>query len=132
MISLSEILAELDEIYASKSWKITAPLRWMASQFRLIFEYGLIARAIILIRRSFRHLIKELVKRPKIKQFGKWILKRSKKSKKLESFYYETTINTTFEDSKKLSKNPIVINLNEDAQEIYMEIKNSLENKRES
>ena len=124
MTLAKEMLADRDAIFASKSWKVTAPLRWITLQYRLLFEYGPRARATSFMNRLFRHLIKELIKRPKIKQIGIRLLKRSKIRKKIEKFYFKTTINKLFEEPKRLSR--YSIDLNEDAQEIYMIIKNSL------
>ena len=35
---------QLSDIYRSRSWRLTAPLRWVLLQFRLLKEYGLVSR----------------------------------------------------------------------------------------
>lgn len=34
----------LNALYASRSWRITAPLRWVGQQMRLLRQHGLMAR----------------------------------------------------------------------------------------
>jgi SAM-dependent methyltransferase len=125
MVLATENLAGINAIYASKSWKITKPLRWITMQYRLLFEYGLIARATSLMKRCIRLILKELIKRPKVKQTAIRLLKRSNLRKKLENFYFEKTINKPILESR----NPDILQLNEDAQEIYIEIRDSLNKK---
>jgi SAM-dependent methyltransferase len=130
MVLAAETLTSLNAIYASKSWKITAPLRWISLQYRLLFEYGPKARATSFAKKCFYYLIRELIKRKKIKEIGIKMLKKTKLRKRVENFYFGRKINNSFEKSNNSSKNQNILNLNEDAQEIYLDIKNNLNTKR--
>ena len=130
MVLAAETLTSLNAIYASKSWKITAPLRWISLQYRLLFEYGPKARATSFAKKCFYYLIRELIKRKKIKEIGIKMLKKTKLRKRVENFYFGRKINKSFEKSNNSSKNQNILNLNEDAQEIYLDIKNNLNTKR--
>jgi O-antigen chain-terminating methyltransferase len=130
MVLAAETLTSLNAIYASKSWKITAPLRWISLQYRLLFEYGPKARATSFAKKCFYYLIRELIKRKKIKEIGIKMLKKTKLRKRVENFYFGRKINKSFEKSNNSSKNQNILNLNEDAQEIYLVIKNNLNTKR--
>lgn len=46
-----QAVGALDAVYASRSWRITAPLRWMAFQFHLLREHGFGGRAKAFLRR---------------------------------------------------------------------------------
>lgn len=56
--------AHLDAIYRSKSWRITAPLRWIAKQVRLIFKHGPPSRFVSLKKRGLRKLNHHLLDHP--------------------------------------------------------------------
>jgi O-antigen chain-terminating methyltransferase len=50
----AEIYAQLKLIYMSRSWRITAPLRWLSFQIKLLREHGPMKRFIALMQKLYR------------------------------------------------------------------------------
>jgi len=48
---------ELEKVYRSKSWQITAPLRWLLHQFRLIHKQGLKLR----VKAGYKRFLKKII-----------------------------------------------------------------------
>jgi FkbM family methyltransferase len=57
----------LDSVYKSRSWRLTAPLRWCAGQFRLFRQHGLRTRFISLLRKIARKINQELIIHPRLR-----------------------------------------------------------------
>jgi hypothetical protein len=64
---------ELIAVYNSKSWRITAPLRWPVNQFRLLKMHGFKSRAKALINKLLRKLNAYLLGRPKLRRTLLWL-----------------------------------------------------------
>jgi O-antigen chain-terminating methyltransferase len=58
------VQAHLDGLLNSKSWRMTAPLRWVFEQGRRLREHGLMARTKALAKKLLRRADKELSQRP--------------------------------------------------------------------
>jgi O-antigen chain-terminating methyltransferase len=131
MVLATETLKSLNAIYASKSWKITAPLRWISLQYRLLFEQGPKARAKNFVKKCFHYLIRVLIKRRKIKEIGIKLLKKTKLGRRVENFYFGRKNNNSLEELNNSPLNQNILNLNEDAQKVYLDMKNFLNTKGE-
>jgi hypothetical protein len=63
-------------VYASRSWQITAPLRWGLTQSKRLCVEGPKSRVKVLIKKVLRKLNHELLLRPSIQRFVvKWCRK---------------------------------------------------------
>lgn len=62
---------ELFQVYQSRSWRITAPVRWFATQTRRLRQEGLKSRTKALIRKFFFKLRNQVLKYPQAQTFLK-------------------------------------------------------------
>ena len=62
-----DLQRKIDEIFASKSWRITAPLRWPLAQFKLLKKYGFRVRLLALERRIYLKINAYLLSKPQLK-----------------------------------------------------------------
>jgi FkbM family methyltransferase len=63
-----QFLTQLHRVYGSRSWRITAPLRWLYGQARRLRQDGLKARIQSFIKKVFRKINDELLLRPGLRQ----------------------------------------------------------------
>jgi len=56
-VKAEELHIALHSVYTSRSWRITAPLRWLILQIRLLRQYGLFSRIKALIKKILGLLI---------------------------------------------------------------------------
>ena len=68
--------AQLHAVYASTSWRITAPLRWVVSQLRLLRDHGFKQRSKSAVKKILRKVVPWLVARPKLKRFATQVAHR--------------------------------------------------------
>lgn len=67
-IQLSEQrLQQIESIYQSRSWRITAPLRWPIHQLHLLNQYGLKVRLGAFLRKVTRRINHALLKKPRLR-----------------------------------------------------------------
>lgn len=59
---------QLNALYASRSWRVTAPLRWPVNQCRLLREQGIKKRIKALVKKILRKLNQFLLARPRLRQ----------------------------------------------------------------
>lgn len=60
--------ATLSAVYASKSWRLTAPLRWVFGQVRRLKHEGLKSRVKAFVKKALRKINHELLLRPSLRQ----------------------------------------------------------------
>lgn len=60
-------LKQIEAIYRSRSWRITALLRWPKHQAQLLNQYGLKARLKALLRKIINRINKSLLSKPKLR-----------------------------------------------------------------
>jgi len=70
-IAVSRYTEQISANYGSTSWLVTAPLRWIMSQLRLLRTNGVRARLRALINKFFRWLGSFIMRRPLLKSFFK-------------------------------------------------------------
>jgi len=66
-----QLHTELQDVYASRSWRITAPLRWFIHQVKLLRQYGLFSRIKALVKKItcpfIRRAIAFIASRPELR-----------------------------------------------------------------
>jgi hypothetical protein len=69
--SISELrLEQLNELYRSKSWRITAPLRWAMRKLRMLRQFRIKILIKELVKKLLRKLVPYVVARPMLKSFA--------------------------------------------------------------
>ena len=58
---------QLDAVYNSRSWRITAPIRWISDQFRLIRENGLKKRIMLFNKKVQKKILHAIIRKPMFK-----------------------------------------------------------------
>ena len=71
-----QYIAQLQAVYASKSWKLSAPLRWTFMQVKRLRHEGVISRLKAIVKKALRKINQELLRRPESRQ---WLLRWSRK-----------------------------------------------------
>ena len=88
---ISYLKAELQDIYLSRSWKITYPLRWIAHQVRILKERGLKSRLKAVAKKAGTPVIQPLIlllsRHPKQRQQLIELSKKMGLHQVLKSFY---------------------------------------------
>lgn len=54
---IQQLHTELHSVYISRSWRITAPLRWFSNQARFLKQHGFIARTKAFTKKITRHIV---------------------------------------------------------------------------
>jgi O-antigen chain-terminating methyltransferase len=60
---------KLEAVYASTSWRVTTPLRWVSTQSRLLRERGIKTRFKDLTKKNLRFAMRFVVSKPKLNRF---------------------------------------------------------------
>lgn len=72
-VHASNIEARLQEMQASASWQITAPLRWIGTQVQRLRREGIQARSVAFFKKVLRKAIQQIQRRPKLLKVTKSI-----------------------------------------------------------
>lgn len=67
-IAAGQHMAQLQSVYASRSWRVTAPLRWTFAQVKRFRAEGLNSRIKALIKKALRKINHGLLLRPALRQ----------------------------------------------------------------
>lgn len=91
-VKAQQVEAVLNEVYASRSWRITKPLRWTSIQGRLLREHGIKARAVACARRiglsPLRKIARHLTVNSRLRQSLVAVAKKIGIYKKLRALYH--------------------------------------------
>jgi O-antigen chain-terminating methyltransferase len=125
-----QAMAQLQAVYASNSWRITAPLRWVLHQVKLIHNNGFKNRIKDFIRKLFKYLVAFVKARPKLKQLSFFLVQKMGLQdffRRMQSSFFFASAQSTFASSlaKKSKQN---IKLTPRATVIYTDIKAAIEN----
>lgn len=69
----NNIEARLQEMQASTSWQITAPLRWIGTQVQRLKREGIQARSVALVKKVLRKAMQQIQRTPKLLKVTKSI-----------------------------------------------------------
>jgi SAM-dependent methyltransferase len=119
---------QLRAVYGSRSWRITAPLRWLSMQARRLKQEGLLPRLKALIKKILRKINQKLLTRPHLRQcLITWSHKLGvyRKLKVIQSRVSGTSENVVM--SGHISSMPVEIeNMTPQARQIYEKLKEAL------
>ncbi len=118
----------LHSIYVSRSWRITAPLRWLGTQITLLRQHGFTGRLKAVIKKIVRFLIIFLDSRQKLRLYCVVLLRRTGTYNYLRSFYYRHF------NQQHLPNQPLTVDkLTPRARQIYNDLKAAIQkNKKDN
>lgn len=96
-------LTQLRNVYASRSWRFTAPLRWVFGQIRQLHREGLIVRLKVAIKKALRKINHELHRRPAFR--SRMVLL----SKQIGVYYFLKQLNAKAHDHQLPSSAPVAL-----------------------
>jgi lipopolysaccharide biosynthesis glycosyltransferase len=124
-------VAQLQAVYNSSSWRITAPLRWPVHQLNLLRTYGFKQRAKAAVKKVLRKVVHWLISRPKLKSLAKQVVNKFFMSERLKLFVrslLNTPQQTSHQDSsQQISEDSTV--LTPRARQIYQDLKQAMQSR---
>ena len=91
-----QIAAELQRVYASRSWRITGPLRWLNLQAKLLRQHGVRARTTAMLKKLSRlflaHGILYVNNRPRLRSYCIRIAQKTGLYPFLRSLYHDLSL----------------------------------------
>jgi len=128
-------IAQLQAVYASKSWRVTAPLRWVLIQAKLLCTEGPKSRIKTFIKKALRKINYELLKRPVLLQrvirmcrkigLYKWLRAIHEKLQfQNEKSQQELTLKKYYDSNQKVLSVKVL--------NVYKDLKKALSNQLES
>ena len=129
----------LHAIYASTSWRMTAPVRWLGNQVRLIRERGVIGRLRDFVKKICRPLLTTAIKffdaRPDLRARHSGVSGKLKFYDHLRAMYLRISIDDRSADSLPTTDSPYAPALTSTmptprAQQIHHDLKSAIDNKR--
>ncbi len=119
-VKADQFHGQLMGVYASRSWRLTKPLRWFNLQLRRLPNEGFKARFKALIKKILRRMFSVINNRPRLKNWLKSIVYRLGLYPRLRNFYIKTNLSPKIDQSKQLS------NLGQYAQQIHARLSNAM------
>jgi len=131
----------LGAVYASRSWRITAPLRWTTRQFQLVRQHGLKTRCKVLARKAATPLLSSAVtfvkNKPFLRRFSVSLLRRLGLYARVQRLYhggsfYSSTGNHG-QPFEKYQRAPETLEgLSPDARQAYFKLRMAMDQKTDS
>jgi hypothetical protein len=129
-------------IYASSSWRMTAPVRWIGNQRRLLRERGVVGRTRDLLKKCCRPLLALAIgffdARPDLRARHSGVAGKAKLYDRLRSAYLRISSDEDFATTMPTTDSPYAPTLTStmptpQAQQIHHELKSAIEkNRKES
>ena len=124
-------MAQLQAVYNSRSWRITAPLRWIVHQQRLLRTHGFKQRAKAALKKVLRKVMHWLISRPKLKRLAKQVVNKFFMSDRLKPFVRSlltTHQQTIHQDSSQQIPEDLTV-LTPRARQIYQDLKQGMQSR---
>lgn len=125
----NEALKQLNAVYASTSWRITAPLRWISFQFRLLHQNGPISRIKAVTKKVLLRLMAFATGKPQLKRFATACARRLGLTNRLRQLYLGAHSSTGNPYHKQAIPHELS-NLTPRAREIYQQLKQAIEDRK--
>jgi len=130
-----EAIDKMNAIYASRSWQMTAPLRWVSFQWQLLRQYGLTVRLKALLKKCAipvaKYGIGFLSSRPELRQFCMAILRKIGLYAVLRSYYLRAYAGGAYLGNagryKQGGNSPEMLQLSPRSQRVYSVLKDAVE-----
>lgn len=120
-----QVVSNLIDIYASTSWRITAPLRWIGQQIIFFKQHGLKKRVRALFRKILQHFIFFINNKPRLKRRVSSTARRLGLEKILRPIYMSSTYGLSLQNVQKESNH-----LTPSSKYIYQQLKLAIKNKK--
>jgi FkbM family methyltransferase len=127
-------MAQLQAVYASKSWLVTAPLRWISTQAKCLRTEGITSRVKAFVKKALRKINQELLLRPALRKRVLHLIYNLGLYDQLKLLMTEALggEQRAYSITQDFMKRPIDFqNLSPRARDIYLELKQAIEKKRE-
>jgi len=125
-----EALVELQAVYRTKSWRLTAPLRWANREIKFIREHGLIKRIKVAIKRVLVNLIEGINQKPRLKHVLAKLVRRLGIANRLRGIYRSNA------NSNQTQHRHYYVHRERDlppnAQQIYRELRDAAKQERKA
>jgi FkbM family methyltransferase len=131
--STQQHLRQLHRIYASRSWRFTAPLRWGLFQATRLYKEGGIARTKAFVKKILRKIDRHLLLRPRLRKSIIVFVKKFHFDKFLKNFYTEFNDSKLLSDNSDLDKSNVKLifeELSPRSQQIFNDLKRSIDQRK--